>query len=579
MYQRQTTAVAELNESWIFRVPSILHDSHSDSVSDNSDQSKNGDAASASSFSPRVLSLGPLQAYLDRKLYYDSHLYATLSRIKSLAHQFILVDHPESHTEFKSFLQTLPNGFHSYLQTFYSPNDLIHEYRKILQKQNELSSGATTLSSPTTSSWVTSRADLAGKFQPSQLIDLELLITRDACFLAAFLKSLLHEVWPFLKLKKLQQAPNFQKRISELLDGVFRSSKSNALYLDKRILSPHLVKAIMEDILLIQNQIPLAFVRQAVMIDAGCKTKEEARELLDLYMAALAYRMLPFYRSKVQVFACIRELNTDNAPHLLDVMHSLMVRSSSGGGEQSHAINLQNRASASASEEAAATERGLGQEEKDRNSEEAATDPYTTLDNLPGIIQMVERGVSLASRHGSVKALSFHRGRLVFPRIQVDDNTERLFKNLIAYESHSKRKKSSEHDIVSYLHFMDLLIDTPADVHKLVEKGVVSVSIDSNEQVAHMFNRLCRRSRCVFSPHYLDVATRLHHYTKSKWRRNWAEFYNSNLSRPWLIVSFLAAIALFVMTFVIMYYTILLYHNDVNESPGADVDASGSYLM
>ena len=42
-------------------------------------------------------------------------------------------------------------------------------------------------------------------------------------------------------------------------------------------------------------------------IDAVCETKEEAqeeaRELLDLYPVALAYWMLPFYRSKVQMFA------------------------------------------------------------------------------------------------------------------------------------------------------------------------------------------------------------------------------------------------------------------------------------
>ena len=437
------------------------------------------------------------------------------------------------------------------------------------------------LSSPTTNSWLTSRADLAGKYQPSQLIALDLLITRDACFLAAFLKSLLHEVWPFLKLKKLRQPQNVRQRIADLLNNrVFSSSKSNALHLDRHILSPHLVKAIMEDILLIQNQIPLAFVRQAVMIDAGCESKEEARELLDLYLAALAYRMLPFYRSKVQVFACIREIDTDKAPHLLDVMHSLMVRSSDGGGEHPHAINLLPPNRASASSEAAAG--GLGQEDRSMSVAEATaeTDPYTTLDNLPGIIQLVERGVALGSCHGSVKALSFHGGRLVFPKIQVDDNTERLFKNLIAYESHSQRKRS-HHDIVSYLHFMDLLIDTPADVDKLVEKGVVSVSIDSNEQVARMFNRLCRRSRCVFSPHYLSVATRLHNYSKSKWRKNWAEFYNSNLSRPWLVVSFLAAIALFVMTFVIMWYTILLYNNDISSDGAADaaLDGPTSYLM
>ena len=44
--------------------------------------------------------------------------------------------------------------------------------------------------------------------------------------------------------------------------------------------------------------------------------------MLDLYLASLAYRMLPFYRSKVQMFAYISEINSDKAAaaHLLDVL-------------------------------------------------------------------------------------------------------------------------------------------------------------------------------------------------------------------------------------------------------------------
>ena len=95
-----------------------------------------------------------------------------------------------------------------------------------------------------------------------------------------------------------------------------------------------------------QEPDPTRFRLVGVRIDAVCETKEEARELLDLYPVALAYWMLPFYRSKVQTFAYNREIDRDKAVHLLDVMHSLMVRSNNDG-ERSyvHLLSPSNRAS------------------------------------------------------------------------------------------------------------------------------------------------------------------------------------------------------------------------------------------
>ena len=498
------------NESSIFQVPTILHNvQHSNSDDHSIVINMNGiDANTRSSsrtFWPRVLSIGPLQAFLDRKdnfNSYDTNLTTIIEEIKSHAHKHILSDHPDSlaQQKFDSFVEHPDPGhpdFDSYLQSFYSPSNLIQSYNT----------------------------------SPPQLC-LPVLIARDACFLAAFLKLLFLEVCPILKLKKLPEEGGLRGRISELEVN----AKSHGFQLEEYLFSPNLIKAILEDILLIQNQIPLAAIRRIVKIDMGFNSDTDAQELLDLYMAALAFRTLPFYKSKVAVFARIMYIETMEAPHLLDVMHSLMTNGSC------------------------------------QTEDDIPRDLYNTQDKVPGVMQLHKSGIRFKGCHGNSRSLTFDNkyGKLTFPRIYIDDGTELLFQNLIAYESSCYRKQRNNprrHDIVSYLHFMDLLIDTPADVDMLVDKDIVRVMIDSNKQVALMFNRLCRRSRCVFTPQYFDTTKSLKHYCKQRTRRICIEFYRSHLSRPWLITSLLAGIGLFLMTFFIMWYTIMIYHREIHAPP------------
>ena len=523
------------NESSIFQVPTILHDvqhttsdNHSIIININGIDA-NTRSSSSRTFWPRVLSIGPLQAFLDRKdtlNSYDTNLTTIIENVKTQAHNYILSDHPDSTSqhEFDSFvMQPDPLrsdlNFDSYLQSFYSPSNLIQSYN------NDHNTS------------------------PGQL-PLPILIARDACFLAAFLKLLFLEVCPILKAHKLNKLGNVHlgNDITELQRADSSSTKSRGLELEENLFSPHLIKAILQDILLVQNQIPLAAIRRIVKIDMGFKSDKEAQERLDLYMAALAFRTLPFYKSKVIVFARIKDIKTMEAPHLLDVMHSLMTNGSCQTGDDTP------KASSKIGD-------GIPKD-----------DLYNTQDKVPGVMQLHKSGVRFKGCNGNSRSLEFDTkyGKLTLPRIYIDDGTELFFQNLMAYETNCYRKRKPEsgcHDIVSYLHFMDLLIDTPADVDMLVDKDIVRVMFDSNKQVALMFNRLCRRSRCVFTLQYFDTAKSLKHYCKERMRRICIEFYRSHLSRPWLITSLLAGIGLFVMTFLIMWYTIMLYHHEIHAPP------------
>ena len=62
-------------------------------------------------------------------------------------------------------------------------------------------------------------------------------------------------------------------------------------------------------------------------IDAGCETEQEARQLLDLYLADASF--VQIQGAYVRIY--IREIDRDKATSLMDVMHSLMVRGSNDG--------------------------------------------------------------------------------------------------------------------------------------------------------------------------------------------------------------------------------------------------------
>jgi hypothetical protein len=171
--------------------------------------------------------------------------------------------------------------------------------------------------------------------------------------------------------------------------------------------------------------------------------------------------------------------------------------------------------------------------------------------------------------HRSMVSVRYDERRaiLYIPRIRVGDETEGFFRNLIAYESQTGGDDGADGDeqvgVLSYLRFMNCLVDTPDDVALLVERGVIAQDIGSNDEVARMWNQLCANTMRVCSRPYERVALQLVAHTRRKANTLKAEFKRTYFSRPWFLVSLLSAASLIVMTLVIMLYTIALYELEV----------------
>lgn len=88
-------------------------------------------------------------------------------------------------------------------------------------------------------------------------------------------------------------------------------------------------------------------------------------------------------------------------------------------------------------------------------------------------MELYEAGIRFKrSRSTSLHDIHFKRGVLRLPVIIVDDATEYMFLNLMAFE---RLHVGAGNEITSYVFFMDNIIDSAKDVSLLTSKGTINL--------------------------------------------------------------------------------------------------------
>ncbi|MCO5614942.1 hypothetical protein L7F22_069227 [Adiantum nelumboides] len=288
-------------------------------------------------------------------------------------------------------------------------------------------------------------------------------------------------------------------------------------------------KSVLQDFVLLENQIPLFLLLKVMALDEGCGSIASAEDGLGLLIQKVAHEVLPFTRlSDDSVHSVIGSLS--ERKHLLDCLYRIVTH---GGAPAFFSPDSPT-----------ATDRLV---EKPTHFPRAVE-----LYNSGITFKDIEPANMIGVKYDVKKAI------LYVPKIRVGDDTERLLRNLTAYESHL----IDEVHVLSYLRFMNSLVDGPDDVALLVEKGILAQDIGSNEEVASMWNRLCINTMRVCSVEYEQVAQQLFRHCQYRPNALKAEFKRTYLSRPWLVISVLSAASLLVMTLIIAIYTVELYNKD-----------------
>ncbi|XP_022743825.1 UPF0481 protein At3g47200-like [Durio zibethinus] len=158
-------------------------------------------------------------------------------------------------------------------------------------------------------------------------------------------------------------------------------------------------------------------------------------------------------------------------------------------------------------------------------------------------------------------------GTLKIPILRVEDNTERILLNFLAYEQFLPSSKSTY--IGDYVKLMGNLINSGKDVQLLHRRGIVVNLLGDNEVVAQMFNKLgdfTYASGDFNSFYYAKIFEQVDKHCqkrstkrKAKLKKWKAKLMKGYFDSPWSIISVVAAVFLLLLTTAQTIFSVLSY--------------------
>ncbi|RYR00435.1 hypothetical protein Ahy_B07g088553 [Arachis hypogaea] len=149
--------------------------------------------------------------------------------------------------------------------------------------------------------------------------------------------------------------------------------------------------------------------------------------------------------------------------------------------------------------------------------------------------------------------LSGHTLRIPFFR--VEDITEVIVRNLLAFE---QCHCINESYLADYIAVLDFLINTDKDVDLLIKNGIIENWLGDSNAVAKMFNDLGVNIMYPdFNVQYSLIFQRLNAFCARPWNKKVATLRRDYCNTPWKMVASIAGIFLLVLTVVQTVFSIL----------------------
>ncbi|KAI7993420.1 UPF0481 protein [Camellia lanceoleosa] len=166
----------------------------------------------------------------------------------------------------------------------------------------------------------------------------------------------------------------------------------------------------------------------------------------------------------------------------------------------------------------------------------------------PSATELHEAGVEFkVSSSKNLFDIKFSGNILEIPHTRIVDSTERLLRNIIAYEQ-------CHYDVTffgAYTLIMDYLINTSKDVELLVQAKIIENWLSDNSDVSNLFNGLSKEVNVKIEEYYF---TKLHEELNDyceirshKWKATLRQDY---CNTPWRVLSITVAAILLGLTFI-----------------------------
>ncbi|KAG8089954.1 hypothetical protein GUJ93_ZPchr0011g27631 [Zizania palustris] len=187
-------------------------------------------------------------------------------------------------------------------------------------------------------------------------------------------------------------------------------------------------------------------------------------------------------------------------------------------------------------------------------------------DTIRSAVELYEAGIRFRrSRTDSLHDIRFRHGVLSMPAVAVDDTTEYMLLNMMAFE---RLHPGAGNDVTAYVFFMDNIIDSAKDVALLSSNGVIQNAVGSDNAVAKLFNSISKD--VVVEPESAldDVHWQVNAYFRQPWNMWRANLIHTYFRSPWAFLSLAAAVFLLVMTIMQTVYTVMSYYQQQQSSAG-----------
>lgn len=157
--------------------------------------------------------------------------------------------------------------------------------------------------------------------------------------------------------------------------------------------------------------------------------------------------------------------------------------------------------------------------------------------------------------------ISFVHGVLSLPQVCVDDSTEYMLLNMMAFE---RLHVGAGHGVTAFVAFLDNLIDKANDVALLKSKGIIQDAIGSDAAVAKLFNSISRDTVIEPGSAFEAVHCEVTGYYRNNCRRVlngwWINLVDKYFQNPWTTISLLAAVVLLTLAVLQTVYTMLSFY-------------------
>ncbi|KAI3759610.1 hypothetical protein L6452_07544 [Arctium lappa] len=218
--------------------------------------------------------------------------------------------------------------------------------------------------------------------------------------------------------------------------------------------------------------------------------------------------------------------------------------------------------------------RGDGSKKSEHDGNDSKV-PLIEEITIPSVTEMAKAGIFFSPVHGGIFDISFDEitSTLSLPIINLDVNTEVYLRNLVAYEA---CVAAGPLVVARYTELMNGIIDTEEDAKLLSEKGIVLNHLKSDKEVADLWNGMSKSVKLTKVAKMDKVIEDVNKRYSRTWRVKLSKFMKTYVFGSWKVLTLLAAVFMLLLTSLQSFcsvYSCARVFHQIPEIPGSEMGA------